>query len=90
MSSAQLDIAWAKICAFEAEGQAWRPSEAMLLAVWKAILHGASASGLDLCQKILAEELVAFAMDEGCKEELLDAISRRIGADSTGFDDQCE
>ena len=90
LSSKQLDIGWAEICAFEAEGQAWQPSEATLLAIWKAILHGASASGLDLCQKILAEELVAFAMDEGCKEELLDAILLRIGVDATGFDDQCE
>lgn len=80
-STGELDTAWVDICAFEYEGQAWRPSETVLLALWGSILTNATVNGLDLGKRVLVEELVAFALEDGHKEELLHATLRRLRND---------
>ena len=80
-SSRELDQAWVEICAFEHDGQALRPSAATLLALWKSILINAMVNGLDLGKRVLKEELVAFAIEDGFVEETLHSLLRRLQAD---------
>lgn len=89
-SVGELESAWVEICAFELEGQAWRPSEKLLLALWGSILTNATANGLDFGKRILKEELVAFAREDGYQEALLQAMLWRIQSDGTEVRSECK
>ena len=89
-SAGELETAWVEICGFEHEGQAWRPDPAVLLALWKTILTNVTANGLDLEKRILIEELMAFAVEDGYKEELLHAVVLRLRSDMDNATHQCK
>lgn len=81
LSDGEIQRAWTQLCAFEAGNQAYRPTAAVLLALWKAILSASVAEGMNIGSPFLAEDLWNIVKDEEYPRGMFDAIMNRIVAD---------
>ncbi|KAL8871594.1 MAG: hypothetical protein Q9174_002606 [Haloplaca sp. 1 TL-2023] len=78
VSSGEFGLAWVALCAFEIDSQAWRPSAAILLKTWKAIMSTCTIKGLSLDRNIEVESLSPALDEDGIPEQILYAVIQRI------------
>ena len=77
-SSGEFDSAWIELCAFELEQQAWRPSAAVLLSLWKSFTNAGAVKGIDLTQPFALVDVVSMIDEEGFPKPLLQAMLRLL------------
>ena len=78
VSSGEFALAWVALCAFEIDGQAWRPSAAILWKTWKAIMSACTLKGLSLDREIDVQSLSLALNEDGLPEQILYAVIQRI------------
>lgn len=80
LSDAELDTAWTQLAAFEIHSNnshAWRPAEAVLKDLWRAILGAATIQNIDLSAQIHPSTLWDDVETEHPRE-LINALLRRL------------
>jgi sister chromatid cohesion protein DCC1 len=81
LSDGEIHDAWTQLCAFEEGGKAFRPTAAVLLSLWKAIVAGSTAENIDMGSAFLENDLWAVVADEDYPRSMFHAMMNRI-ADS--------
>lgn len=81
ISSHEFNQAWTSLCAFEVEGQAYRPAPRMLWMVWKSLLSACTIKGCSLDQPLNLESLARTVEDDEIPIPLLDAVMNRVSTD---------
>lgn len=87
-SAGEVEAAWCALCGFVAAGQAFRPSDAALAELWRAMLTSAQAEGVRLEERQGLDEVdlgtvwdgVVGDWERGC----FDAVVKRLCADGDG------
>ncbi len=78
VSSHEFDQAWTSLCAFEVEGQAYRPAPHMLWKAWISLLSASTIEGCLLDQPLNFEFLTRTLEDDEIPIPLLHAIMNRV------------
>ncbi|MCJ1465876.1 hypothetical protein MMC07_004495 [Pseudocyphellaria aurata] len=77
LSPRQFNEAWAEICAFELDGQAWIPSAKSLRGVWSSIIAAATSKSVNLGGKFLIPDIADVVEEDGFPRALFDAVIER-------------
>ena len=78
VSTEQFNRAWVDLCAFEMEGQSWRPSSNMLWKTWKSIASASTIKGLPLNQASNFQTLATMVEDDEIPVPLFNAVVERL------------
>lgn len=78
VSSHEFNQAWTSLCAFEVEGQAYRPTPHMLWKAWKSLLSASTIEGCSLDQPLNFEYLASTVEDDEMPIPLLHAVINRV------------
>jgi hypothetical protein len=89
LSDGQCQLAWTEHCAYELDGQAWRPSATALLGIWKAFLGAATSEGIDVGSAFHEDYLWTLMADEGYPRPLLTAVLDRLCAEGNAREAGC-
>ncbi|KAL8759252.1 MAG: hypothetical protein Q9184_003692 [Pyrenodesmia sp. 2 TL-2023] len=81
ISSQEFNQTWTSLCAFEVEGQAYRPAPGMLWMVWKSLLSACTIKGCSLDQPLNLDFLAGAVEDDEIPIPLLDAVMNRVSTD---------
>jgi hypothetical protein len=83
LSDGEIYQAWTQLCAFEEGGKAFRPTAAVLLSLWEAIVAASTAENIDLGSAFLLNDLWAVIADDGYPRDLFNAMTHRIAEADT-------
>jgi sister chromatid cohesion protein DCC1 len=82
-SDGEIQQAWTQICAFQDGRKSFRPTAAVLLSLWKAIVAASVAENFDLGSSFLADDLWALVKDEEYPRGMFNAIMHRVAERDT-------
>ena len=82
-SNGEFNSAWIKLCAFELEQQAWRPSATVLLSLWQSFTNAVAVKGIELTQPFDLLDVASMVDEEGFPKPLLQAMLRLLNSEQT-------
>jgi sister chromatid cohesion protein DCC1 len=78
LSDGEIHQAWDQLCVFEEEGKLFRPTAAVLLSLWKAIVTASTAENIDLGSASLVDDLWTLVAEEEYPRGMFYAILHHV------------
>jgi sister chromatid cohesion protein DCC1 len=78
LSDGEIHQAWSQLCAFEEGGKVFRPTAAVLLSLWKAIITASTAENVNIGSAFLVDDLWSIIVDEEYPRGMFNAIMHRL------------
>ena len=78
MSTGEFESGWIELCAFETEGQAWRPLTSTLNGIWKSILSAVAVNAPKIDNGFPTFLISPLVQEDGYSESLLMAVLTRL------------
>ncbi|MCJ1365242.1 hypothetical protein MMC16_004363 [Acarospora aff. strigata] len=74
----EFEKSWADMCAFEIDGQAWRPSAQSLVGVWKTIMSASTVQGIDIAHQFRINDVCETVEVDGYPREMVTAVLQKL------------